>query len=164
MPTPKNFSPITANGETYTLDPARPNHVILYRFGNAAVPRDWLSRMRQAHPGGFPMLSPPALNEWALKQTSYGSQAEGIEGNPFVSVATSYQALYDHGEGWVQKIIQNTPNLVSFSAPFNMVFRPSPTKLISKSETEWLYYDGVTPMLSCDDVTTIANPLAAPAP
>jgi hypothetical protein len=163
MANPKNFSQLTAYGETYTLDPDNANHVILYRFGNAAVPRDWLSRMRQAHPAGFPMPSLVALNDWALKQTSFGSQSEGIEGNPFVSVATSYQTLYEHGETWVQKILQSAPNLVSFSAPFDMVFRPSPTKLISKAETEWLYYDGVTPMLDCPRVTTIANPLTPPA-
>jgi hypothetical protein len=61
-------------------------------------------------------------------------------------VATDYNALYDNGESWVQKILQTVPTLGVFIVPFNTLYRPSPTKLISKQETEWLYFDGNNPI------------------
>ncbi|WP_080002568.1 hypothetical protein [Burkholderia ubonensis] len=148
MAKPKNFSPANAEGENYELDPKRPEHVIVYRFGNKDIPHDWLSRKRQEAGGNYPRPSDQDLNDWALKQSSYGSSSENAQDNPFLSVATSYTDLFNNGEVWVQKILEKAPNLVKLSVPFATVFRSSPTKLISKSETEWLYYDGDASLLS----------------
>jgi hypothetical protein len=38
------------------------------------------------------------------------------------------------------------PTLARFSVPFTQVFRPSPTKSISKMETEWLVLDDIAPL------------------
>ncbi|MEM9453038.1 MAG: hypothetical protein AAGF11_02580 [Myxococcota bacterium] len=148
MPQPKIFSVSNAGAENYTLDLNRADHVIIYRFGNSTVERDWLSRMRQTNRGGFTVSSGATLNEWALKQTSYGSNSEGIQSNPFLSVATSYDDLFAYGEGWVQEILKQVPHLGVFSVPFTSVYRPRPTKLISRQETEWLYFDGDAELLS----------------
>lgn len=142
MGNPKTFSTFEAGAERYTLDPNRADHVFLFRFGNRTVDRDWRSRKRQGSGGGFPMVSGSLLNEWAIKQTSFGSNSEGIEENPYLSMATSYQDLFDNGEVWVQNILRGTPHLGVFSVPFTYVHRPKPTKSISRAETEWLYYDG----------------------
>lgn len=141
---PKTFSQSNAAGESYQLSGI--DKVIVYRFGNRDHSFDWLSRKRQTMGGNFPMLSQSKLNDWAIKQSSYGSQSENAQDNPFISVATDYGVLYRNGEGWVQKIIQSTPHLGVFAVPFSALYRPNPTKLISKQETEWLYYDGDNPI------------------
>jgi hypothetical protein len=146
MTAPKTFSEDNASGERYELDRNNRDHVIVYRFGDQHKDRDWLSRRRQKH-GDFGPLPASELNDWALKQSSYGSQSEDIENNPFLSMATDYESLFKNGEGWVQKILEGVPDLGIFSAPFADIYRPSPTKLISKQETEWLYYDGRSPLL-----------------
>jgi hypothetical protein len=69
--------------------------------------------------------------------------------------------LFAHGEVWVQNILRAVPDLAHFSVPFARVFRPSPTKLISKQETEWLYYDGDATLLSCLTAFQV-NPYLAP--
>lgn len=139
---PKTFSPLEAGTERYQLDPNQADRVFLFRFGNSMVDRDWRSRKRQASGGGFPMVSDSELNQWAILQSSYGSSSEGIENNPYLSMATSYLDLFHNGEGWVQSILCGVPHLGVFSVPFKYVYRPRPTKGISKMETEWLYYDG----------------------
>ena len=156
MTSPKNFSKDNAKDERFELDPHKPDHVIIYRFGDRSKDHDWLSRRRQKH-GDFGRPSANELNDWAIKQSSYGSKSEGIEDNPFLSVATDYKTLFDHGEGWVQTILREVPDLAVFSAPFGDLYRPSPTKLISKQETEWLYYDGSSPILH-KLVKWVANP------
>lgn len=140
MPAPKNFTALNATGETFQLSGS--GMVVVYRFGDQSVAHDWLSRKRQAHGGSFPRPSPSELNDWALKQSSYGSQSENVADNPFISVATDFETLYANGEVWVQKILQQAPTLGVFAVPFATLFRPSPTKSISRMETEWLYYDG----------------------
>ncbi len=144
MPAPKTFTPANATGETFQVDPN--GNVYAYRFGDQNQAWDWLSRRRQAANGNFPQPTPTELNDWALKQSSYGSQSEGIDDNPFISVATDYESLYSNGEGWVQKILQSVPTLGVFLVPPGSLYRPSPTKSISKMETEWLYYDGQAPI------------------
>jgi len=141
MPDPKIFSTANAGDEAYEL--VGIDKVKLYRFGDDTVSVDWLSRARQAAGGTFTRPGKVKLNEWALLQSSYGSKSVsvGTGVNPFLSVATSYAALFKNGEPWVQKIITGTPNLAVFTVPFTVVFRPSPTKSISKMETEWLYLD-----------------------
>ncbi|MCA9655042.1 MAG: hypothetical protein H6712_27430 [Myxococcales bacterium] len=142
MPSPKTFSVLEAANEPYDLDVNHADRVILYRFGNRTMDWDWLSRKRQANGGAFATPPGTLLNEWALKQSSFGSNSEGIQDNPYLSMATSYQRLFDQGEGWVQDILRSVPHLGVFSVPFRYVHRPRPTKSISKMETEWLYYDG----------------------
>ncbi|MDF8263556.1 hypothetical protein [Luteipulveratus flavus] len=144
MPAPKTFSAANAAGESFRTGAG--GAVYIYRFGDQNVGRDWLSRKRQGAGGNFPAPAANTLNDWALKQSSYGSQSEGIADNPFISVATDYDELYNHGEGWVQKILQTVPTLGEFLVPPATLYRPSPTKLISKSETEWLFYDGDHPI------------------
>ena len=144
MPTPKTFAPANAAGEAYRTEPN--GEVWVYRFGDQNQAWDWLSRKRQGAGGNFPAPTANDLNDWALKQSSYGSSSEGIEGNPFISVATDFESLYANGEGWVQKILQSVPTLGVFLVPPGALYRSSPTKLISKSETEWLFYDGGAPI------------------
>ena len=144
MPVPKTFTPQNAGGEAYTTDPN--GNVRIYRVGDRSVARDWLSRRRKGAGGNFPGLAATDLNDWALKQSSYGSESEGIADNPFISVATDPDALFDNGEGWVQKILQTVPTLGVFVVPPGSLYRPSPTKLISRHETEWLYYDSAAPI------------------
>jgi hypothetical protein len=144
MTAPKTFTPVIAAGEQFRTDPH--GNVYVYRFGDQGAAWDWLSRRRQAANGNFPQPVPNDLNDWALKQSSYGSQSEGVANNPFISVATDFESLYANGEGWVQKILQTVPTLGVFLVPPGSLYRPSPTKSISKMETEWLYYDGVAPI------------------
>ncbi|RCK69438.1 hypothetical protein DT076_11180 [Desertihabitans brevis] len=156
MPAPKTFSPEAAVGESFRLDAS--GRVYVYRFGDRSKGIDWLSRRRQGAGGGFPRPGPEELNDWALKQSSYGSSSENVADNPFLSVATDPDALYAHGEGWVQKILEAAPTLGVFLVPAGALFRPSPTKLISRSETEWLYYDGDAPITDHLE-EWLANPL-----
>jgi hypothetical protein len=141
MPHPKTFSTANAGDEAYEL--VGIDQVKIYRFGDNNVSVDWLSRARQAAGGNYAKPDGPKLNEWALLQSSFGSKstAVGAGPNPFLSVATSYESLFRNGESWVQKIITGTPNLAVFTVPFTVVYRPSVTKLVSKTETEWLYLD-----------------------
>jgi hypothetical protein len=155
MPTPKTFTPAHAAGETFSVDPN--GDVYVYRFGDQGQARDWLSRRRQAANGNFALPTANDLNDWALKQSSYGSQSEGVANNPFISVATDYESLFTNGEGWVQKILQSVPTLGVFLVPAGSLYRPSPTKSISKMETEWLYYDGQAPITDYVD-SWQANP------
>jgi hypothetical protein len=155
MPDPKMFSAVEAAGEAFQIDPAVPGNVIAYRFGRRNVADDWLSPLRRATGGGFPQ--PLNWNEIALLQTSYGSKAETAAGNSFLSIATDHASLFNNGEVWVQNIIRETPDLGQFSIPFAAVRRPRPTKLISKQETEWLFYDGNNPLLNYL-VAWLANP------
>ncbi len=141
MPKPKNFSP--ANAEQGNFKLAANDHVYVYRYGNWDESNNWSSRRRSKNNGnGFPKPSDGDLNDWALKQSSYGSESEGIENNPFISVATSFDVLKNKGDVWVQKIVETAPHIGEFKVPYSSLFRPSPTKLISKEETEWLYFDG----------------------
>ncbi|WP_211102394.1 hypothetical protein, partial [Azospirillum brasilense] len=117
MPSPKTFSTANATGERYTLDPAKPGHVLVYRFADKAKATDWRSRRRNTVGGGFAKPSDSVLNDWALKQSSYGSQSENANDNPFLSVATDYEALYGRAEGWVKKILETAPDLGVFSVP-----------------------------------------------
>lgn len=144
MPAPKTFTPQAAANEQFRTDPH--GNVYIYRFGDQHNPLDWLSRRRQSAAGNF--VAPPAndLNDWALKQSSYGSQSENVADNPFISVATDFESLYANGEGWVQKILQTVPTLGVFLVPAASLYRPSPTKSISRMETEWLYFDGAAPI------------------
>jgi len=148
MPSPKTFSTANVTGERYTLDPAKPGHVLVYRFADKAKATDWRSRRRNTVGGGFAKPSDSVLNDWALKQSSYGSQSENSNDNPFLSVATNYEVLYDRAEGWVKKILETAPDLGVFSVPYDKLYRPSPTKPLSKEESEWLYYDGDAELVS----------------
>ncbi|MFZ0710111.1 MAG: hypothetical protein WAM53_08745 [Terrimicrobiaceae bacterium] len=142
MPNPKNFAPNNAVNENYVIDANNPANVILYRFGDRNKPLDWLSRKRQANHGNYVRPSDSELNDWAILQCSYGSKSENAENNPFLSTATNYADLFQNGEIWVQGILRQVPDVAEFSVPFDRVFRSSPTKTISKTETEWVYYDG----------------------
>ncbi|MFC5356258.1 hypothetical protein [Azospirillum himalayense] len=144
MPSPKTFSTATAAGERYTLDPAKAGQVLVYRFADKAKATEWRSRRRNTVGGGFAKPGDSSLNDWAIKQSSFGSQSENSNENPFVSVATDYETLYARAEGWVKKILEAAPDLGVFSVPYDKLYRPSPTKPLSKEETEWLYYDGNT--------------------
>lgn len=144
MPAPKTFTREAAGDEPFRM--ADNDHVYVYRFGDEHTAHDWLSRRRQAAGGNFPAPPPNELNDWALKQSSYGSQSENAEDNPFISVATDYETLYENGEVWVQGILRTVPTLGVFLVPAGTLYRPSPTKSISKMETEWLYYDGGAPI------------------
>jgi hypothetical protein len=157
VPLPKNFSPVIAGNEPFHLAPGT-NNVYVYRFADQAVANDWLSRKRQASNGGFARPANSVLNDWAIKQSSYGSKAEGIADNPFLSVATDYNTLFANAEIWVQKILKTAPTLGVFVVPYTTLFRPSPTKLISIQETEWLFYDGDNPLTSYLG-QWLANPL-----
>jgi len=157
MPNPRNFSVLNANGENYVIDPMDPAKVKLYRFGDRNKPQNWLSPRRQANNGNYPRLSNADLNDWAIKQCSYGSASENAQDNPFLSMATSYADLFQNGEVWAQGILRQVPDLGEFSVPFDRVYRSSPTKTISKMETEWVYYDGGEPLLNWL-VNFIANP------
>ncbi|TWA76577.1 hypothetical protein FBZ83_118116 [Azospirillum brasilense] len=157
MPNPKNFSAMNAAGERYGLDPHRAGHVLVYRFADKAKATDWRSRRRNTVGGGFAKPSDPVLNDWALKQSSFGSQSENSNDNPFVSVATDYETLYARAEGWVKKILETAPDLGVFSVPYDKLYRPSPTKPLSKEETEWLYYDGDVELMTCLQ-SWLANP------
>lgn len=150
MPAPKNFSVENADEEAYIIDNNHPTHVICYRFGDRTKDNDWLTAKRRETGGDFVLPGDIALNDWALKQSSYGSKSEGAKDNPFLSIATDYASCFQNGEGWVQEIIRNVPDMGVFSIPFELVYRPSPTKSISKMETEWLY---------CDSVSTITTHL-----
>jgi hypothetical protein len=161
MPTPKNFSAMNAGNENFIIDPNNVNDVILFRFGDRNKPGNWASTRRSAAAGNFARPSNTDLNDWAIKQSSYGSSSENNADNPYLSVVTSYADLFAHGEGWVQNILRAVPDLARFSVPFARVFRPSPTKLISKQETEWLYYDGDATLLSCLTGWQV-NPYLAP--
>jgi hypothetical protein len=130
------------------MPPLVQDKVLVYRFGDRNKAIDWLSRRRQKENGSFTKPKDSALNDWALKQSSYGSQSENVEENPFISVATSYETLYNDGEVWVQKILKEVPHIGVFSVPFDELYRPRPTKLISKKETEWLYYDGTNAIMT----------------
>lgn len=142
MPSPKNFSANNAANEAYALDPQDNTKVLVYRFGDRTKPRNWSSWKRTASEGDFDRPSNSTLNDWAIKQSSYGSKSENAKDNPFISVATDHASLYENGEVWVQDILEKTPDMGVFSVPFDLLFRPSPTKLVSKTETEWLFYDG----------------------
>ncbi|TWA62101.1 hypothetical protein FBZ82_116114 [Azospirillum brasilense] len=157
MPNPKNFSAMNAAGERYGLDPHRADHVLVYRFADKAKATDWRSRRRNTVGGGFAKPSDSALNDWAIKQSSFGSQSENSNDNPFVSVATDYETLYARAEGWVKKILETAPDLGVFSVPYDKLYRPSPTKPLSKEETEWLYYDGDVELMA-DLQSWLANP------
>lgn len=142
MPNPKNFSVENAEDETFQLDPNDNTRVLIYRFGDRTKPRNWSSWKRTESNGNFMRPSNSELNDWAIKQSSYGSKSENAKDNPFISVATDPASLYNNGEIWVQQILQETPDMGVFSVPFDRLFRPSPTKSVSKMETEWLFYDG----------------------
>ncbi|OYD80855.1 hypothetical protein [Azospirillum brasilense] len=142
MPKPKNFSVENAAGERFQLDASQPGHVLVYRFADKAKATDWKSRRRNTTGGGFAKPSDAVLNDWAIKQSSFGSQSENTNDNPFLSVATDYETLYARAEGWVKKILETAPDLGIFSVPYDKLYRPSPTKPLSREETEWLYYDG----------------------
>lgn len=140
MPAPKTFATATPDKEPYELTDE--GLVIIYRFGNQAVDRDWLSRRRQAeHGNNYDKPPDSELNNFALEQTSYGREAANIAGNPFLSVATSQAQLFTNSEGWVQKILTQVPTVGTFAIPQTSLYRPSPTKPLSKGETEWLYLD-----------------------
>lgn len=123
------------------------DNLIVYRFGNRATAWDWTSPKRQAQGGNFARPSDTKLNQLALSQVRFGRKGVAANDTPFVSVATNYEALYNHGEAWVQKLLKVVPDLGVFVVPFATVMRPGINSHATKVETEWLYYDGDNPLL-----------------
>jgi hypothetical protein len=150
MTKPKNFTSAGAPPEPFKLDPSDPNRVLIYRFGDRNNPSNWQSGKRKSAGGDFPMPSDDKLNDFALKQTSFGFQSDEGSELPFLSVATDIDWLKKNGESWVEKLLAAVPDYGTFSVPFKYVYRPSVTKSISKQETEWLYYDGEKPISHSD--------------
>ncbi len=113
----------------------------VYRFGDRSKDYDWTSPRRQAE-GDFARPTDQALNGLALSQVRFGRKGAVGKDTPFVSVATNYVALYQNGEPWVQQLLTKVPDLGVFVVPFATVMRPAINSHATKSETEWLYYDG----------------------
>jgi RHS repeat-associated protein len=135
----KTFGKDTAAGEKYELS-ADGTKVKIYRFGDQKQEWDWESRNRQDSNGNF--AEPSDLNSWAIKQSSFGSGSENPTKNPFISIATDHESLSHSSDPWVQKIVKESPDLRVMEVPPEMLVRPRPTKPLSKTETEWLFYDG----------------------
>lgn len=119
----------------------------IFRFGDKGKDYDWTSPKRQGEGGNFERPSNNRLNSLALSQVRYGRKGQLGKETPFVSVATNYEALYENGEPWVQKLLAKVPNLGVFDVPFETVMRPGINSHATKTETEWLYYDGDTALL-----------------
>lgn len=119
----------------------------VYRFGDRGKDWDWTSPKRQATRGNFPRPTDFKLNDFALSQVRFGRKGTVGPNTPYVSIATNYQKLHDHGEPWVQELLRVVPDLGVFVVPFATVMRPSINSSATKNETEWLYYDGDQPLL-----------------
>jgi hypothetical protein len=118
----------------------------VYRFGDQSKAIDWTSPKRQAVGGNFPRPSDGTLNDLALSQVRFGRKGTLGSATPFISVATSYAALFKHGEPWVQNLLKKVPDLGVFDVPFSSVMRPGINSHATKAETEWLYFDGAQPI------------------
>ena len=118
------------------------DYLKVYRFGDRGKDYDWTSPKRQATGGNFPRPTDFKLNDFALSQVRFGRKGVVGPDTPFVSIATSYEKLYEHGEPWVQELLKVVPDLGVFVVPFAAVMRPSINSSATKNETEWLYYDG----------------------
>ncbi|GAB6909790.1 conserved hypothetical protein [Desulfosarcina cetonica] len=116
----------------------------IYRFGDRGKSYDWTSPERQKTNGNFARPSDFRLNQMALSQVRFGRG--GIDTGPFVSVATSHEALHSSHDPWVQKILQSAPDLGVLVVPFATLMRPSINSEATKKETEWLYFDGGAPL------------------
>lgn len=160
MPAPKTFA--TDPPEDEQFERTDDGHVIIFRFGNQAVDRDWLSRRRQAARGDYLKPTNDELNNLALEQTSFGREAANIEQNPFLSVATSAESLFTNCEVWVQRILETVPTLARFAIPAGDLYRPRPTKPLSTRETEWLYLDAEAPITD-HLLEWLPNPYRTPA-
>jgi len=117
----------------------------VYRFGDRGKSYDWTSPQRQAAGANFARPTDFRLNQMALSQVRFGRG--GVDTGPFVSVATSHQALRGSPDPWVQKILASAPDLGVFVVPFSIVMRPSINSDATKKETEWLVFDGDAPLL-----------------
>ncbi|MDH3909950.1 MAG: hypothetical protein OEU09_01550 [Rhodospirillales bacterium] len=118
------------------------NNLKIYRFGDSGKDYDWTSPKRQKSKGNFDRQTNRDLHALALSQVRFGRKGAVGDDTPFVSVATNYKALHDNGEPWVQELLKKVPNLGVFSVPFGTVMRPGINSHATKSETEWLFYDG----------------------
>lgn len=140
----KTFGHNNATGEKYELSEDG-TKVKVYRFGDQGKQWDWESKNRWNNDhNGF--QEPNSLNDWAIKQSSFGSGSENAGQNPLISVATDPDSLRKSNDPWVQKILNESPDLRVMEVPPESLIRPKPTKPISKEETEWMFYDGDSSM------------------
>ena len=117
------------------------SRVKVYRYADLSKTVDWISLRRQLN-----IADPPAftsINSIALQHRQgmrHGQSA--ADASPFISVATSWQAIFESEDIGVQKFLKlDTISLVEFDAPRHYLFRPKPCAPISIRESEWLYYD-----------------------
>lgn len=127
--------------QPFSLVSGTNDRVVVYRFGNRASNADWESYPRQTNTLQNCPTDDGKLNDLALKFTSFGKQSDESKISPFLPVVTDPKTFNEKCESWVQKILAGSPDLGVFGVPFTELVRPSPTKLISKDETEWLFYD-----------------------
>lgn len=120
----------------------------VFRFGDRGKDYDWTSPKRQGQRGNFARPTNMQLDGLALSQVRFGRKGAVGADTPFISVATNYEALYQHGEPWVQELLKNVPDLGVFVVPFNEVMRPGINSHATRTETEWLFYDGNAALLT----------------
>ncbi len=118
-----------------------PGRVKVYRYADLSKSNDWISLRRQKGIPGAPAFS--AMNSIAIqhRQGMRHGQSDA-DSSPFISVATSWKAIFESEDVGVQNFLKLTNiSLVEFEVPRHYLFRPKPCAPISRRESEWLYYD-----------------------